>query len=505
MCDRVKVAMARIAIDSRCQSSSRGSHRPLLAKDSAIGGLLLAAAVWLRPISCEPVDALPLPLPLTPPPDMDHHLVGCWSWRQNNLRLWSDCCTNISGKPPPKERPWCWPLTAPKRHWARRLWTYERCCEYRTHDTPDGAFYARALQQMPIPGEGCPAPMGWVCDWAKYRTRLQRQTRRHAQVLIAAGQAADPAKLRAAIPVLGFPVSHDPQGRYALRLLRSIDFPVLQLVVVLNLQEHMDPPWIKEALALHPRLHVVRPKINMGCAGGWNAVVETFPSAPYWLISNNDVAFPRGSLQRIAEAMAAGAEAGNSSTERDMPVFMRSFVLRGGINNLPAFALTREAVAYVGLFDENYWPVYAEDFDYDARLKLVGRGIHYQDKSIEVIHGPEDWDEDASGHYSGSGRFLAGDFEAKDSDGVKEDHGQARQTLAKQLEAADNAKHYCLKYGPVSRPDCWSMEYQASGPFAVQGAGWDDWILDPFRRVCSIGAGIVCGYDRRLVLRSQES
>lgn len=451
-------------------------------------------------------------------------LLGCWDYmgRPRRRQVWSECCFNRSGYPPPRQRSWCW---APWRHQLGRTGSFEKCCEHTSEETADGIMFRHAQEVFATPGRDCPRPLAWVCPVAAERTRLARLTRRRAAALLAAGQLPDFGALRLHVPVLGFPVSHDPGGVFSLRLLRSIDFPVGRLVLVLNVQETADPPWMQEVRARFPTLTVIKSNTNLGCAGGWNSVVEALPSAPYWLILNNDVAFLPGMLKRIAEAMAESLEseafnatgAGCSGEHRagapfcrrvgdadvsapprpqpEPPLLMRSFRLRSGKDNLPAFALTRRAVAEVGLFDENFWPVYGEDTDYLARMRILSKGVHVVDDTVELIHGPEDWMESSSGHYSGSEHFIRSQLAGGHSAAAAE----AAETLAKQLESADNGKHFCLKYGPIERPDCAELEYEAVGPYGVPATGWDDWILDPFRRLCIMSLGRLCGYDVRLL------
>merc|ERR1712228_665784 len=73
--------------------------------------------------------------------------------------------------------------------------------------------------------------------------------------------------------------------------------------------------------------------------------------------------------------------------------------------------------------------------------------------------------------------------------------------VALQLHSADNFNsHFCPKFGPLLRPgNCSDTIYADAnvGPFAVVGARWDDWVLDPGRRMCiTLGDGL-CGYDVR--------
>jgi len=416
-------------------------------------------------------------------------VLECWDYKTgwSSQRFWSHCCLNRSGEPPPQRRPWCWPLGKHKDHWAGRLWTFDTCCKHQTEVTTDGILFRMPLRVLPVPGKGCKGELKWVCRFAEERTRMAKLARHTATALLAGMPDTSANKLRKAIPVLGFPVSHDPTGYFALRLLRSIDFPVLRLILVLNVQEQMEPPWVAEARLLFPHLEVIMPHTNLGCAGGWNTVVQAAPHARYWLICNNDVAFPPGTLRHIADVTATAIHARNSSSKEPI-VLMRSFALIGGINNLPAFTLLRESVAWIGLFDENFWPVYGEDSDYLARLRILGKGVYYRDNSIRVVHGPEDWDEDATGHYSGSGEYVG-------------KGGTDGYILSQHLYSADNGKLYCLKYGPVVRPDCDVLDYANASQYGLLdiSGGWADWVLDPARRICILAMGSSCGYDRRVL------
>mmetsp|Transcript_91671 Transcript_91671/g.200970 ORF Transcript_91671/g.200970 Transcript_91671/m.200970 type:complete len:587 (-) Transcript_91671:372-2132(-) len=489
--------------------------------------------------------------------------LQCWGYYPQSKRRWRDCCTERPGLDSPKLRAWCWPK-ANQDSWVHELWNYEVCCKHGGQDeTADSALYNQAAYEGFGPFEYCPNMHKVTCRLAVERTSLARKTRRlvqgiHAATVASPFPSALERRLRAAVPVLGFAVSHDPDGYYSLRLLRSIDFPVERIVVVLNVVETTPPAWVHVAKELHPEaLRIVTPGSNLGCAGGWNSVIEETPWAAYWFIINNDLAFIPGVLEIIANCVADDFVAGNRSTTEDGEtdnIYMRSFGLIGGKANLPAFTLTRQAVAEVGLFDENFWPVYGEDEDYFNRMKIIGGGRHFRDESILLIHGPEDWNSEEQGHYSGSENFIQ-----SQGDGSESADRTSAWLLSRQLTSADNGKFFRLKYGPIDQPAPPEFEYYLAGaaPYGLlveslasnqhfehsrktqtrlqnrnsnRSSGsssssnkeesqdkvkkhkeqetkqwrrvkhaWTDWVLDPFRRICATGYGLYCGFDRRVL------
>lgn len=299
-----------------------------------------------------------------------------------------------------------------------------------------------------------------------------------------------------AIPVLGFPVIFDPQAQ-TLRLLRSIDFPVRELIIVAmgdKKHKYMDI-LMARAQEIRPDARIIRVASNLGCAGAWNEILHTTPDAPWWLIGSNDVAYQPGMLERIASntrrALKAEALGGPFAPG------LRTFAIKGQpeeANTLPSFVLSRRAVAIVGLFDENFWPAYAEDNDYFNRIKLMGGAkvgvASFHDNTVEIIHGPEDWEDGR--HYSGLNDGPIMTWEADD--------------IAQIMISSNNFRlHFCQKYGPLGRVGkCRDVQYSSVGPFGVFTASWDDWVLDPVRRACSQARGLLCAYDPTLLEQQQK-
>ena len=103
------------------------------------------------------------------------------------------------------------------------------------------------------------------------------------------------------IPVLG--VATIFHAGYVLRCFRSIDYPVETLVLVHNGDDEEVGAAVEVLKRERPEMRVVRVPENSGCAGGWNRVLAANPAAPWWLIVNDDIAFPRGALRNIAAAV----------------------------------------------------------------------------------------------------------------------------------------------------------------------------------------------------------
>ena len=156
------------------------------------------------------------------------------------------------------------------------------------------------------------------------------------------------------IPVLGMPVLN--RADLAARMVRSIDHPVAELVVIVNGPEHDIVPPIRDAAEANPNVASVlwsRPGFNLGCGASWNFIVRARPAGPWWLIVNADLEFGPGDLAHADQHMTAF----------------------GGFATLfeyGAFCLDRKVVDTVGWFDENFHPMYFEDRDYERRLGLAG-------------------------------------------------------------------------------------------------------------------------------------
>ncbi|GAQ85850.1 hypothetical protein KFL_002570180 [Klebsormidium nitens] len=166
--------------------------------------------------------------------------------------------------------------------------------------------------------------------------------------------------IRRPIPVVGTPVLNN--GHWLKRLVYSIDVPVRMIQIIVGTMpgsKTMDTS-VRDALEeLNQRLppgflSVVDMGCNMGSGGGWNAVFEHNLDAPWYLLVSGDVAFAPGALARIPDEL-------EDPQNEKIFAFMYS--------QFRFFALRREALDLVGVWDENMWPSYYDDNEYQARME----------------------------------------------------------------------------------------------------------------------------------------
>ena len=95
---------------------------------------------------------------------------------------------------------------------------------------------------------------------------------------------------------------------------------------------------------------------SLGWPGTLNFGITRTPDADWWLLTNNDLYYESGALERLASRMA---EHGRE------PVVIT--------HRWAAVALNAAVVERVGLFDEwAFWPLYFDDTDYAYRCHLAG-------------------------------------------------------------------------------------------------------------------------------------
>lgn len=166
-----------------------------------------------------------------------------------------------------------------------------------------------------------------------------------------------------AIPVLGIPILNNAGKLYD--LLQSIDFPVGRIMVIDNgnVLNHVTA----KTITRYGKVDIITPGANLGVPGSWNLIVKCNPFAAHWLIVNNDITFPAGSLERFATEARTDA-----------------LVLSGGAPPWCAFSLGEDVVAKVGLFDEGIHPAYFEDNDYERRCTHAGVPVVHS--GIPVAH-----------------------------------------------------------------------------------------------------------------------
>jgi GT2 family glycosyltransferase len=154
------------------------------------------------------------------------------------------------------------------------------------------------------------------------------------------------------IPALIIPVLN----RFDLleKALSSIDYKIDNILVIDNSNSYKNN-----------NVHVINVPNNIGVASSWNLGIKCYSTLPYWVFMGNDVEWLPGTLQKIASL--SGKE--------------RLLLSNYGFN---AFSLGSEFIQKVGLFDENYFPAYYEDEDFENRARLMNLGKHILYPNIPV-------------------------------------------------------------------------------------------------------------------------
>jgi hypothetical protein len=187
------------------------------------------------------------------------------------------------------------------------------------------------------------------------------------------------------IPVLGVPIVNGV--RWLDRLIKSIDYPVDNLVVINNNGRGHITSELEELRNNKPSavktLHIVHLPGNIGVAGAWNLIIKSFITAPYWIISNHDIEFGPGLLRFMHEGIQAD----------DTVDLAHASPGEFGDGSFECFAITEKGVQRFGLFDENIYPAYGEDVD--LLMKSAADWIHRGIPTRKVIntehtyrHGP---------------------------------------------------------------------------------------------------------------------
>jgi GT2 family glycosyltransferase len=164
------------------------------------------------------------------------------------------------------------------------------------------------------------------------------------------------------IPVMILPTltRHD----LAVKMLASIDYPVGLLIIVNN---HPNANFegtdsIPDCVADY---RVLNMPANLGCAGSWNLGVKCSPFAPWWMVVSDDIEFQPGALEKFAG-------------ERSMD----GLTISDEWPHYQFFGVSENAVAEVGLFDENLFPGNFEDDDYQRRCEAAGIEV----RQVSVAH-----------------------------------------------------------------------------------------------------------------------
>lgn len=168
------------------------------------------------------------------------------------------------------------------------------------------------------------------------------------------------------MPLIGVPCINRPD--LLAGFLDSIDEPTWRVLVIDNSGGEE-----VAAVARRAGAECIRMPTNLGVAASWNFIIRTAPAEPWWCIANADTVLGPGDLASLALEM-----------QKPGPAWV-------GMNgDWRVFAINRECVDVIGLFDENFHPCYDEDADYEYRCRLAGvpwysipgRATHYGSAAI---------------------------------------------------------------------------------------------------------------------------
>lgn len=164
------------------------------------------------------------------------------------------------------------------------------------------------------------------------------------------------------IPVLG--VLAYMRGDLVTRMIQSIDYPVEKLVIVDNGVDDSvveSNNWVRQ---LRPDVVIYNPgydqpqPVNLGYAGGCNWILRNY-LRDWVLLVGSDMQFSAGDLTRISS---------HYESHKNDPVPVGMIDTNFGWN---AVGITKAAVESIGYLDENYYPAYYEDCDYNWRHFLA--------------------------------------------------------------------------------------------------------------------------------------
>lgn len=182
------------------------------------------------------------------------------------------------------------------------------------------------------------------------------------------------------IPVIGVPIVN---GIHWLeRLIESIDYPVDELFIVNNngrgqLTEQLDN-LAQKSYQYIQKIKVCHLPYNIGCSGAWNLIIKCYLTRPYWIITNNDVAFTPGFLKEMV------LKSKNESAG----------VVKGNEFQWDLFLIKDWVIQECGLFDENFYPAYMEDCDYYVRL--LNKNIPIDRVQTKYLHGDDSYENSGS-------------------------------------------------------------------------------------------------------------
>ena len=152
-----------------------------------------------------------------------------------------------------------------------------------------------------------------------------------------------------------------------IRLIRSIDFPVDNLVILFQGGHNNNFDFSQIRNHFINKITIVKSSYNIGVARGWNYILQHF-AAPYYIISGDDTYFEYGTLRNIYNFMSSG----NVLDHVMFDFGMNTHNSNDGCSGFTSYIFTEKTKNVIGYFDENIYPAYVEDNDFWRRIILSG-------------------------------------------------------------------------------------------------------------------------------------
>lgn len=205
------------------------------------------------------------------------------------------------------------------------------------------------------------------------------------------------------LPALGIAIYNRPD--LLLACIRSVDFPVENLIVVNNGAIHALENEVFREVEKNGRIGraiVYQPGTNLGCAGAWNLIQDhAFGTKDPHINAAHNVSHIR---QPVSHVLICGNDI--EWATGDLEIFWNAAVeyktdFVFGNHSYSNFMVAKSGFETVGAFDENFWPAYLEDSSHWQVVRRSGaRSIHAA--GLRAVHRGSSTVNSANAHFAAS-------------------------------------------------------------------------------------------------------
>lgn len=140
-------------------------------------------------------------------------------------------------------------------------------------------------------------------------------------------------------------------------MLDTVDYPINHIIIIDNGGELKN---LKCSFA--NKISIINMPYNLGVPTSWNLGIKLSPFSKYWLFSQDDIKWIPGGLEKISHT------ASENSVCLDMD----------GPRPFSSFTVGENVIRRVGIFDESYFPLLGDDFNFHKRCHFY----HIEEKNI---------------------------------------------------------------------------------------------------------------------------